>query len=268
MERVLALCQEMENLNWDGETGVNAARFPKLELEWQDLLTIADSAVQERYEQAKARFLAHRQEGVAKRIARQDVCKTLEACAEQLQNELEWTSELAATLQNTLQEAQQTWEQCDAVDDSEGRRMEQRYQHYQQIILEREKGLQRTQERAERLRDVLRHADALHRQASQVLDTELTTLKQQWVSLERPDNRQLMQQLQGEFDAALEKLKVRLQRQGERQDQEWQELSELADALEKALDDGELQHSIEVYEKRPSSIEEEHRFIPSTNGDR
>jgi len=248
-ERVLTLCQEMENLSWDGETGVNAARFPKLELEWQELLTIADKSVQERYEHARMQFLAHRQEGVAKRIARQEVCSALETCAKRLQNEPEWTPELAATLQNTLQEAQQTWEQCGTMDDSEGRRMEQRYRQNQHLIQERERTLQRAHDRAERLRQVLHHADALHRQASQVLDTELATLKQQWTSLERPENRQLMQQLQGEFDTILEKLKVRLQRQGERQDQEWRELTELADELEKALDDGELQHAIDVYEK-------------------
>ncbi|MEE4379635.1 MAG: DUF349 domain-containing protein [Candidatus Competibacteraceae bacterium] len=249
-ERVLNLCQEMENLSWDGESGVNAARFPKLELEWQELLATADKPVQERYEQARMQFLAHRQEGVEKRIARQEVCSVLEACAERLQTEPEWTSELATTLQKTLQEAQQTWEQCGTIEnDSEGQRIEQRYKQNQHIIQEREKSLQRAHDRAERLRQVLRNADTLQRQASQVLDTELNTLKKQWASLERPDNRQLMQQLQGEFDTALDKLKMRLQRQGERQDQEWQELTELADTLEKALDDGELQHALDVYEK-------------------
>ncbi|MEZ5581990.1 MAG: hypothetical protein R3F37_03665 [Candidatus Competibacteraceae bacterium] len=257
----------MENLSWDGETGISAARFPKLEQEWQELQDVADSAVHERYEQARTRFLADRQDGVAKRIARQDVCNILKLARSACKTSWSGRPSWRRACRKSLQETQQTWEQPGAMGDSEGRRLEQRYQHYQQLIQDREKAYNAIMNVPHACVKYCNRLTALHGQASQVLDAELTALKQQWTSLERPEDRQLMQRLQGEFDAALEKLKVRLRHQEERQDQEWQELTELADELETALDNGELQHAIEIHEQARQRLRK-HRVIPQPNGDR
>ena len=48
------LCVEMENLVWDGESGPNAGRFPRLEQEWRDREAAAPPELRERYAQGIA----------------------------------------------------------------------------------------------------------------------------------------------------------------------------------------------------------------------
>jgi hypothetical protein len=243
------LCQEMENLTWDGAAGIHAGRFPRLELEWRQVQDCADEILQARFAQARARFVDQRQRSTTQRIAQQDACATLEACAERLRTATEWTPDVAAAVADTLRNAQRSWDTDVATDDVEGKRLSQRFADALHAIGERERVLQRNHERAVRLREVLHHADVLVNQPGQVLEPDITSLKHQWTSLERPESGGLATQLQHDFDAALEKLRVRQQRQIERRDQEWQELQERVDAVEQALEEGELQKALELHKQ-------------------
>ena len=244
--RVQQLCTEMEQLRWDGETGANAARFPRLEKEWQELALAADPGLRERYERARAQFLVGRQASAAKRAARLEICAHLERFLATLEHEYELTTGVEVALQETLQATQGEWERCGSVDDTEGRRLERRFLEITQAIKEHERVLRRNHERALRLRAVLQRANALLKQTSEVLETDLKALQQQWTGLERPETRLLAAQLQTEFDTLLGKLRARLQSQAERKDQEWQELQGLITELKQALEEGELQRAIEL----------------------
>jgi hypothetical protein len=248
-ERIEYLCQEMASLRWDGENGLNAAKFLKLEKEWQELGSFAESSWQEYYNQARAQFLAQRQASVAKRTARSELCASLEAFLNTLQTRLELTDELHGLLEQTLQDSRGSWNQLGITDDSEGRRSEQRFAGLIQAIKERARVLERNHERAVRLRELLKQAEELLSQSSEVLESDLTTLKHRWSSMERPELRELALELQTQFDAVVGKLRNRLQRQRELRDQELAEIQNLVNTLEKALEVGELQQAITLYEQ-------------------
>lgn len=78
------LCVEMECLNWDGESGLNAGRFPKLEQEWREQEIGASPELQARYTQARGRFLAERQASANRRTQRLELLATLESLLERL----------------------------------------------------------------------------------------------------------------------------------------------------------------------------------------
>ena len=254
--RIQQLCTELEALCWDGETGPGAARFPRLEKEWQELLPIADPAWQERYETARARFLAERQESVTRRTARTEICASLERLSGTLEQATELTAEIERALQEAVQTAQGEWSRCGAVEDTEERRLEQRFVEIVQAVKEQERVLRRNHERAARLRAVLQRANTLLTQPSEVVEADLKALQQQWIGLERPETQALATQLQLEFDTLLNKLRARLQRQAEQKDREWQELQELLATLEQVLEEGELQRSIELQQLARQRLQE------------
>ncbi len=254
--RIQQLCTELETLRWDGETGPGAARFPRLEKEWQELLPIEDPAWQARYDIARARFLAERQESVTRRTARTNLCATLEQLSGTLAHKTELTTELEVALQETVHAVQEEWNRCGAVEVPEERRLERRFLETLQAIKEHERLLRRNHERAARLRAVLQRGNALLTQPSEVLETDLKALQQQWLGLERPETLALATQLQTEFDTLMNKLRARLQRQAEQKDREWQELQELLATLEQALEAGELQRSIELQQLARRRLQE------------
>jgi hypothetical protein len=243
------LCTEMENLRWDGESGLNAGRFPKLEQEWRDQESAAPPELRERYTQARARFLAERQASAGRRTQRLELIASLEALLERLRQAGESSPELDASVQYATREAPAAWAYFGPVQDSEGRRLEQQFQQLVEDIQEQQRVLHRNQVRALRLREVLQQADKLLQQTSEVHDADLKQLRQHWEGLERPESRMLAADLQGQFDGMLDKLRARMQRQVQEREREWQELQELTAQLETALENGELQQATTLQEQ-------------------
>jgi exonuclease SbcC len=248
-ERIEYLCQEMESLSWDGENGLHAARFPRLEKEWQGLESTAGIDLRQRYQQARERFLGQRQESMGRRLAIRELCASLEKFLEHLQSEGELSDELKFRIERTLESANYDWHQLVTANVSEGNRLEQHFSRLHQAIRERERVLQRSHERAERLREVLQQAQILLTQPSEILGSELKALKQRWLSLERPEIKTLAQQMQVQFEEAWSKLHGRLQQQEERREQELAEIQDSVALLEEALERGELQNAIDLHEQ-------------------
>ncbi len=245
------LCAEMENLQWDGESGLNAGRFPRLEQEWREQQQQEDAppTLRQRYAAARSAFLAERQASAARRAQRLELLGTLETTLERLRQAAEPLATLESALQYATAEAPQIWVSFGVPQDAEGRRWEQQFQELSQSIQEQQRHLQRNQSRAAHLRTALRKADALLRQSSEVSEAELKKLRQHWESLERPESVALAADLQGQFDALLDKLRARMQRQGQEREREWEELQELAANLEAALENGELQQATTLHEQ-------------------
>ena len=243
------LCAEMENLRWDGESGINAARFPKLEQEWRDQEAAASPELRERYTQARAGFLADRQTSAGRRNQRLELVASLETLLERLRHETEPSAELNAAIQYATHEAPAAWAQFGPAQDAEIRRLEERFQQWVHDIREQERTLQRNHARAERLRTLLQQAETLLQQPSEVHDAELKQLRQRWEGLERPESEALAHELQSSFDGLLDRLRARLQRQIQQRDQEWRELQDLVRQLEVAAEEGELQHATEFQEQ-------------------
>ncbi len=243
------LCTEMENLRWDGESGLNAGRFPKLEQEWRDQEAAAPPELRERYTQARARFLAERQASAGRRSQRLELVASLETLLERLRQVGEPSPELDASVQYATREAPAAWAYFGPVQDSEGRRLEQQFQQLVEEIQEQQRALHRNQARALRLREVLQQADKLLQQTSEVHDADLKQLRQHWEGLERPESRTLASDLQGQFDGMLDKLRARMQRQVHEREREWRELQDLTTQLETALENGELQQATTFHEQ-------------------
>ncbi|MDG4551213.1 MAG: DUF349 domain-containing protein [Candidatus Contendobacter sp.] len=244
------LCVEMENLRWDGESGSNAGRFPRLEQEWRDQESIAPSELRERYVQARARFLAERQASAGRRGQRLELIATLDALLERLRQAAEPSAELDAAVQYATREAPMAWVHCGpSQEDAESRRLNERFQQLEQDIHDQDRALHRNHARAERLRDVLRQGETLLQQPSAVHETDLKHLRQRWEGLERPEARALAVELQNRFDSLLDQLRARLQRQVQQRDQEWGELQELTGQLETAAENGELQQATQLQDR-------------------
>ncbi|MDG4594926.1 MAG: DUF349 domain-containing protein [Candidatus Contendobacter sp.] len=243
------LCVEMESLRWDGESGSNAGRFPRLEQEWRDQEATAPPELRERYVHARARFLAERQASASRRGQRLELIATLDALLERLCQAAEPSAELDAAVQYATHEAPMAWTHCGPPQDAEGRRLNERFRQMEQDIRDQDRVLHRNHARAEHLRDVLRQGEALLQQPSAVHDHDLKQLRQRWEGLERPEAHALTLELQSRFDSLLDQLRARLQRQVQQRDQEWRELQELTGQLETAAEDGELQQATQLQDQ-------------------
>lgn len=243
------LCVEMENLRWDSESGSNAGRFPRLEQEWRDQEAAALPELQERYAQARARFLAERQASAGRRGQRLELIATLETLLERLRGETEPSAELNAAIQYATCEAPAAWNHLGPAQDAESRRLTERFRQLEQDIHEQDRILHRNHTRAEHLRELLQQAETLLQQSSAVHETELKHLRQRWEGLERPEAHALTQDLQSRFDSLLDQLRIRLQRQVQQRDQEWRELQELTGQLEAAAENGELQQATQLQDQ-------------------
>ena len=243
------LCVEMENLRWDGESGINAGRFPRLEQEWRDQDAAAPLETRERYAQARARFLAERQASACRRSQRLELVATLDALLERLRSETEPSAELNAAIQYAAREAPAAWNHLSPAQDAESRRLDVRFRQLGQDIHERDRILHRNHARADHLRELLQQGETLLQQPSEVHEAELKHLRQRWEALEHPESRALALELQSRFDSLLDKLRARLQRQGQQRDQEWRELQELTGQLEAAAEDGELRQATQLQDQ-------------------
>ena len=243
------LCVEMECLNWDGESGPNAGRFPKLEQEWREQEIGASPELQARYTQARGRFLAERQASANRRTQRLELLATLESLLERLRQHSESNSELDAEIQYATTEAPTTWTHHGPAQDSESRRQTTRFQQLIQDIEEQERLLRRNHVRTECLREMLAQGETLLQQPSEVRDTDLKQLRQRWEGLERPESPALANDLQSRFDGLLDKLRARQQRQVQHRDQEWQDIQDRVGQLETAVEDGELQQATQLQEQ-------------------
>ncbi|HPE71390.1 MAG TPA: hypothetical protein PK018_04315, partial [Candidatus Competibacter sp.] len=243
------LCIEMEHLNWDGESGLNAGRFPKLEQEWREQEIGASPELQARYTQARGRFLAERQASANRRTQRLELLATLESLLERLRQHSESNSELDAEIQYATTEAPTTWTHHGPAQDSESRRQTTRFQQLVQDIEEQERLLRCNHVRTERLREMLEQGETLLQQPSEVRDTDLKQLRQRWEGLEHPESSALANDLQSRFDGLLDKLRARQQRQTQHRDQEWQDIRDRVSQLETAVEDGELQQATQLQEQ-------------------
>ncbi len=247
--RLERLCAEMEKLDWDGESGPNAGRFPKLEQEWRDVESFAAPATLERYTHARARFVADRQTSAGRRAQRLDLIATLDTLLERLRHELEPNAELDAAIRYATHEAPAAWTYLGPVQDVDGRRLETRFQQRVQEIHDQERLLRRNHQRAERQRELLQQGETLLHQSSEVREADIKQLRHQWEGLEHPESRDLTRELQNRFDGLLDRLRARLQRQVQQRDEEWRELQDLVGQLEAAAENGELQHANQIQEQ-------------------
>ncbi len=249
VEHIERLCREMEELIWDGESGRNAGYFPKLEQEWRQRESTASVDQQERYTRARARFLAERHASAERRSQRLELIGTLENMLEQLRQAMKLTPELDETLQHTINASSATWQQLDSIQSTEDRRTESRFKQLLQQISKQERVLRRDQTYSKRMYETLQQAETLLKQPSEIHNTDIKRLQQHWESLKYPESPARAADLKKRFSSLLDQLRTRLQRQTQQRDQEWQELQDMTQQLEAAIEDGQLQQSTTLHQQ-------------------
>lgn len=243
-DQAAALCAELESLIDETGSEPDIGRLHGIEKRWESVASAANTELQERYRDARLRFQERLEARAARRVARRDLCESLQRFLQRLDAEEELSAELAEPTHETLAQARTRWSQ-EAPDRSE----ERRFAELIQAIEDRERILRRDHERAERLRAILQDADALLHQTSEVRQKEIAGLGQRWKSLERPQTERLRVRLQAEFEAALDRLRARLQRQAEQKDQELAEIEQSIEDMKEALAQGRLQRAISLRDR-------------------
>ena len=249
-EEIEQLCLGMENLQWDGETGPNAARFARLDRQWQQLqATIDDESIKQRFQQARTRYTTLLEENINKRTARQALCDDLLKAGEQLGIDIEEKQHnRSQSVQEQVQQAQQAWQALGdiASHDIEGLRQQRQFEQLCEDLLTQEQTLRSNQRQLRQRHSALRAAEKLVQQPGQVLEADVHALRQRWQRLPRPDAPELLSRLQQRFETITAQLQDRLQRQAEQKGRELAELDTLVEQLEQVLDAGELQQAIDL----------------------
>lgn len=243
------LCTELEQLQWDGETGPGAARFSQLEQRWQQIAAQADPHQRERFRQAHDRFAEHFRASAATRATRTALCRRLEELLGELQAEAQHDNAESHRTIEILDRARTDWAATGTVEDPESRRLQRWFEQLARDIETRLAALEHDHRRAAKRHALLDEASGLLTRSGQVLDSELSDLQRRWQHLPQPEARELAGELQSRFERLLAQLQQRLARQTERKEQELANIATGLEALEQALADGELARAIELQQQ-------------------
>ncbi|MDX1604804.1 MAG: hypothetical protein R3202_01355, partial [Candidatus Competibacterales bacterium] len=240
--RIEQICSELETLEWDGETGANAAHFARIERDWQPLAEAADSAQHQRYQQAHQRFQGWLRASAERRQARTELLQ-----------QLDWlsavspaTGEGAADPEVELMRIRAAWDALGPAEDLDSRRLQRRFEEGLTEVHRQQQRLDRDRQRVSRLQTVLAQGTQLLERAGQVMDDEVDALERQWRTLPRPEDETTLQELQAQYERVAARLRQRLDRQAEARERELAELEACLADLEQALEAGELQQAIDT----------------------
>ena len=244
-QQIQQLCEDMERLSWDGETGPNAARFAKLEDAWRKLEADIPTDLQQRFQQAHDAFAGHFKQSAATRSTRQELLQRAQVRLDELR-QLQQLDPDDAELNVFLQDLKTAWDATGAMDDSESRRLQREFEQVCAQIQQRRQTLGQSFQQSKRMRLALADAERLTQRSGQVLESDLAELEQRWQHLPQLESKALQAELNQQFERAMAQLRARLRRQSELKEQEQDILQNSLDDLEQALDEGELQRAIDL----------------------
>ena len=253
-QQIEELCDAMETLRWDGETGPNAVRFAKLDEAWLGLAEFAPETMRARFQKAREAFNTNFKTSAARRHARLDLLQRVQARLQELQ-QLEQYDPEDSGLQTFLTDARTEWDALGPADDAEARRLQRDFEQVCGQLHEQWRKLGQHFAQSRRMRLTLADAEHLLQRSGQVLDSDVTELEQRWRHLPRLEAKALQTELEQQFERILSQLRARLQRQAERKEQEQEALQTSMDELEQALNEGELQQALDLQKKIKELLE-------------
>lgn len=250
-EEIESVCRELENLEWDGETGRNAARFAQLEQSWQRLDIAASSAQRERFRQAHERFQEQLRVSAARRRIRVGLCQQLDRVLAGLRTSEEQPPEYSTTAE-TLRELEVEWAALGPADDPESRRLQRYFDEQRNAIEALEQALARQHDRTSRCRWLITRGEQLLCQAGRIASADVQRLERDWQTLTKP----AATDLQTRFERLISSLQQRLTDQTDAQAVEQAALEATLGQLDQALADGELQQAIDLQEQAQRQLAE------------
>ncbi len=247
LQDIEAICTEVEQLPWDGETGPNAARFAQLEQRWQGVVAQASPQQQQRFQTAQEQFQAHLRASATQRQQRLQLCQQADALLEHLQATEQPPAERATTQDLIAQ-----WQALEPADDPESRRLQRRFEEQCTLLLAREHQLSEHQQQQERLRQVCAQGEQLLSHSGRLVGAAVQRFSR--------DGQAVLESgaPQGEPATQFAQIHTALQRRLAEQDvaqpREQAALKATLDALEQALDDGELQQAISLQQQAQQQL--------------
>lgn len=248
------LCNTMETLQWDGETGPNAARFAQLEAAWQTLCPSASATQRSRFQQAHDRYVEYFRASAAARAARQALCQRLQYLLAVLQDPAAQAAADEAMASAELASVSAEWAAQGSTDDADSRRLQRQFDELYERCQQQLAQLQRDQQLAADLQALISAGEQLLQRAGQVLGRDLSELQRRWKHQPQPGATVLRNTLQEQFERVLGRLHQRLEQQSAHKAEEIDRLEAMLAALEQALTSGELARAIECQQQAEQQL--------------
>lgn len=248
------ICVALDALEWDGETGRNAARFAQLEQSWQAVAGMASPEQQARYRQAHERFQAQLRASAAQRRSRAQLCQQLDELVAQLQAAAEPTPETDTAIR-LLPELEAAWAALEPADDPENRRLQRHFDEQRAAVTAREQSLRQHARQCDQRRRVIARGEALLRRAGQLASADLQRFEADWQQLPTLPGS-TMAELQGRYAQTRHALHERLAAQVEARSVEQAALDTVLEQLEHTLTTGELQQAIDLQNRAQQLLAE------------
>ncbi len=247
LNHIEQLCQDVESLHWDGETGPSTARFAQLEVAWQEVAEQASDNQRERFRQAHDRFAEHFRASAANRAARQTLCQQLAHQLDALQQPDTLASE--NDVSDQLARISADWQALGPPNQAGSRRLQEQFDELLERCEQRLAQHTHDQQLCSALNGLIDEAQTLLARPGQVLDHEVSALQRRWKHQPQPQTARLRTPLQDRFAQLLTQLEQRLARQGVHKAEEMHQLEDQLSTLKQALDDGELARAIDCHQK-------------------
>jgi hypothetical protein len=272
-EQVRAECEEictklesLESLNESKFKQINT-EFKRLQERWQTIVTEANTNYQTRFNQAKQAVIStikHHQQAIEAaqkreeamiplREAKQGLCEKMEALLIDLKNREQIDKETEKSFQQQLEPIQSEWPYIPSLDDkNEEKRWQDRFDRAFQSVQKRHQQLQIHQELANKLDNICRKAETLLNNTKTLQPEILKDLQTHWDKISLPEKAHtlsLFSELQKRFDNNLKAIETRLQREKQERHKKTQQLKNILQELETALEAGELKTAIPLEEQ-------------------
>jgi hypothetical protein len=247
-ESVERLCQEMEALQAGTLKTADSVSIRRLDTQWNQLEPSHTPLLTARYSHARELALAGIERLTALQGARRAICTDLESLLAGINDNEGSDVASADDLLASLEAAAGRW-QALAPDTDEDDPLAQRYTELVKQVRGESGRLARDRARTIPMQELVERARAVLQEKSELDETRIKKLESRWTGLERPSSGPLADALQQDFDSALQALRERLERQRKRRLEGLENAGQLLDELEKALQEGELEHALSLRDR-------------------
>lgn len=240
LERCVAETEALLARDTDAELAAAETRLAALDSDWQAATGVledsVDAALRTRYEIARdacaARFGAAR----ALKRRRDEILTALQAHVDGKGND-------------EVAELSRRWHDLGEPQPSEARQFDRLMHAAHEIDSQRD----REEQRAERCQALI-DAAAGALEGEELSAGDIASLEAQWRTLPLPEDSAVRQPLQAAFEAAVQKLRGRLERQQGELAREEQRIVALLDRYEEALTGGQLRDALSAHDKAASAL--------------
>ena len=239
------LCQEMEGLLSGTLKAGDDLRIRRLDGQKDQLESSFTPQLTVRYEHAREQAVAEIERLTALHKARRAICMELESLLAGMSDDEGMGTQTAEDLLVSLEAVIARWQALlpEADDDKP---LAQRFAGLVQQVRRESGRLASDHARTIPLQALVQQARELSQGKAEIAEARIRKLERHWTTLEQPTSRALAEELQHDFDSALQALRARLERQHQQRMQALDTAEGQLAELEVALQQGELERALSL----------------------